>query len=74
MPSRELRAVLALNVRRCAEERGLTLTALAGFADVSRAHLQDMLARKKSVRLDWLEKLARGLEIEPWKLLVPEKR
>ena len=74
MAAHALRTVLARNVRRLLAERGMTVTRLAHFSDVSRAHLQDMLAGRKEVGIDWVERLARGLEVEAWKLFVAEKR
>ena len=69
--ARDLRAVLATNVRVLAESRGMTLNALADFAGVSRSQLFNVLACASSPSLDWIARLALALEVEPWELLVP---
>jgi predicted transcriptional regulator len=66
----ELRAVFAKNVRNAAETRGLSLNSLADFAGVSRAQMYNVLAGNSSPSLDWMAKVAKVLELEPWQLLV----
>jgi DNA-binding phage protein len=67
----ELRSLLAANVRAAAEGRGVTLTALADFAAVSRAQMFNVVAGKTSPTLDWISKVATALDMEPWQLLAP---
>ncbi len=71
MAALDLRSIVASNIRRFAEERGITLNALADFADVSRAQLFDVLGGTKDATTDWLAKIAPVLEVEPWELLRP---
>jgi transcriptional regulator with XRE-family HTH domain len=69
-----LRRVLAANIRRRAHERGIALNTIADFADVSRSHLHAVLGAKRSATVDWIEKVAVVLNVEPWELLKPAKR
>jgi antitoxin component HigA of HigAB toxin-antitoxin module len=66
-----VREVLASNLRHYADKQGVTLNALADFAGASRSQLYDVLARRKAATVDWVEKLARCLDVEPWQLLQP---
>jgi len=65
----QLRGVLARNIRHQAKRRKIALNSLADFADVSRSQLYDVLARRKTASVDWIAKVAKALEIEPWRLL-----
>jgi transcriptional regulator with XRE-family HTH domain len=69
-----LRRVLAANIRRRAYEQGIALNTIADFADVSRSHLHAVLGSERSATVDWIEKVAVVLEVEPWELLKPAKR
>jgi lambda repressor-like predicted transcriptional regulator len=66
-----LRSVLASNIRNHAKERGKALNTWAELAGVSRAQLYAVLGRRTAPSIDWLEKLAEAIDVEPWKLLVP---
>jgi lambda repressor-like predicted transcriptional regulator len=66
-----LRSLLAMNLRAAAEKKGVTLTALADFAAVSRAQVFNVVACRTSPTLDWLSKVATALDMEPWQLLAP---
>lgn len=68
----QLRGVLARNIRQQAKKKRIALNSLADFADVSRSQLYDVLARRKAPSIDWLAKVAKALDAEPWRLLVPE--
>lgn len=71
MASRDLRALVAGNVRKLAKQRGVAINSLADFAGVSRAQLYDVLAGRKGASLDWIAKLAVALDVAPWQLLHP---
>ena len=71
MDADALRSLLALNLRSAAERKGITLTALADFAAVSRAQVFNVTACRTSPTLDWLSKVATALDVEPWELLAP---
>ena len=66
-----LRRLVAGNIRRFAREKNVPINSLADFAGVSRTQLYDFLAGRKGISLDWLEKIALALEVEPWRLLAP---
>ncbi|HSI03225.1 MAG: hypothetical protein ACAI38_14700 [Myxococcota bacterium] len=42
---------------------------LADFAGVSRSQLYDVLGSKKGASVDWIDKIAEVLKMEPWQLL-----
>ena len=71
MEPRELRALVARNVRAAAKRKRVALTALAGFAGVSRSQVFAVLKSATSPTLDWIAKVATALDVEPWQLLAP---
>ncbi len=70
--SRGIRNTLANNVRRATEKQGLGVNKLADFAGVSRSQLYDVLGSKKGASVDWIDKIAEVLKMEPWQLLRPD--
>ena len=70
METAELRATVAHNIRVVAEERGIALNTLADFAGVSRSQLFNVLGESSSASLDWLARVAKALEVDPWELLM----
>lgn len=66
-----VRSVLARNIRALAKEKGKALNTWAELGGVSRAQLYAVLGRKTAPSIDWLEKLAEAMDVEPWTLLVP---
>lgn len=71
MEPRELRTLVARNVRSVAKRKGVALTALADFAGVSRSQVFAVLKLATSPTLDWIAKVATALDVEPWQLLAP---
>ncbi len=69
-----LRRILAQNLRRLRQERGLTQEALADLADVNRNYVGLIEREENSASVDVLESLARGLKIDPTDLLARPKR
>lgn len=69
-----LRRILAQNLRRLRQERGLTQEALADLADVNRNYVGLIEREENSASVDVLESLARALEIDPIDLLARPKR
>ncbi len=63
---------MAQNVRRATEKQGLGVNKLADFAGVSRSQLYDVLGSKKGASVDWIDKIAEVLKMEPWQLLRPD--
>ncbi len=70
METPDLRATVAHNIRVTADERGIALNTLADFAGVSRSQLFNVLGGTSSVSLDWLARIAKALDVEPWELLI----
>jgi transcriptional regulator with XRE-family HTH domain len=66
-----LRDVVARNIRALAKQRGMALNAVADVSGVSRSQLFNVLNAESSPSLDWMARVARALEVEPWRLLVP---
>lgn len=69
-----LRRILAQNLRRLRQERGLTPEALADLADVNRNYVGLIEREENSASVDVLESLARALKIDPTDLLARPKR
>lgn len=69
----ELRDVLATNLRRYRNERGLSQDTLAYEAEVSRSYLSQIEKGSFNASVKVIERLARALSIEPYELLKPMK-
>lgn len=72
MEDREVRRILARNLRAYARARGLTFNRVADFAAVSRSQIFAVLARKTSPTVTWLVRVSKVLKCEPWELLAPQ--
>jgi len=66
---RELRRVVAANVRRLAARRGMSITQLAGLAGIDRAGLSRCLTGRAAMTTDRLCRLANALEVVPRELV-----
>lgn len=61
-------------VRQEREQRGLTQEAFAELAGLQYKHYQAVEAgRKENFTMATFEKIAKGLGLEPWELLVPSE-
>ncbi|MBR0705404.1 helix-turn-helix domain-containing protein [Bradyrhizobium liaoningense] len=67
----DLRDILAANLRRLRNERGLAQDDLAYEAKVSRSYLSQLEKGAFYASLKILEKLAKVLGVEPYELIVP---
>jgi transcriptional regulator with XRE-family HTH domain len=67
-----LRDVLAKNMRRLRAARGLSQEALAHESGINRTYLSAVERSERNVSIDNIARIARGLKIEPWKLLKDE--
>jgi ribosome-binding protein aMBF1 (putative translation factor) len=67
-----LRDVLARNMRRLRAARGLSQEALAHESDINRTYLSGVERSERNVSIDNIARIAKGLRIEPWKLLKDE--
>jgi transcriptional regulator with XRE-family HTH domain len=64
-----LRDVLAKNMRRLRAARGLSQEALAHESDINRTYLSAVERSERNVSIDNVARIAKGLKVEPWKLL-----
>ena len=68
---KDLTGVLARNVRRLRQDRGLTAAELASRSGVAKATLSQIEAARGNPRLETLHDLADALGISPTELLAP---
>jgi transcriptional regulator with XRE-family HTH domain len=61
--------VLAKNMRRLRAARGLSQEALAFDCGINRTYLSAVERTERNVSIDNIARIAKGLEVEPWKLL-----
>lgn len=72
-PQHEIVKIVAANVASLRDFRETAgIRALAKKYGIGEATLARMLAADAAVRLDSVAKVAEGLEVEPWQLLVPD--
>jgi len=64
-----LRDVLAKNMRRLRADRDLTQEALAYECGINRTYLSAVERAERNVSIDNIARIAKGLQVEPWKLL-----
>jgi len=64
-----LRDVLAKNMRRLRAARGISQEALAHESGINRTYLSGVERSERNVSIDNIARIARGLQVEPWKLL-----
>jgi transcriptional regulator with XRE-family HTH domain len=64
-----LRDILAKNMRRLRAMRGLTQEALAYDCGINRTYLSAVERSERNVSIDNVARIAKGLQVEPWKLL-----
>lgn len=65
----DLRRILTNNIRAALARKKKPIVALADLAGVSSAHLYDVMRCEKSATIDFVEKVAVALDVEPWQLL-----
>jgi transcriptional regulator with XRE-family HTH domain len=65
----ELRIVLARNVLRLRNRRGMTQRGLARASGVSHWRIAEIEGARASARIDTIGRLAAGVGVEPWTLL-----
>ena len=66
----EIREVLALNLRRLRQARGLSQEELAHRAEIDRTYISSLERCVYAATIDVLDKLARVLEVEASELLI----
>lgn len=67
-----LRDTLAKNMRRLRAVRGLSQEALALESGINRTYLSGVERSERNVSIDNVARIAKGLNVEPWKLLKEE--
>lgn len=67
-----LRDVLAKNMRRLRAARGVSQEVLAHDAGMNRTYLSAVERAERNVSVDNIARIAKGLGVEPWKLLKDE--
>lgn len=67
-----LRDILARNMRRLRAARGLSQEALAHDCGINRTYLSGVERSERNVSIDNIARIAKGLGVEPWKLLREE--
>jgi transcriptional regulator with XRE-family HTH domain len=67
----EIREVLAENLRRYRKERGLSQEELAHRADIDRTYVSSLERCQYAAGIDVVDRLARELGVETWKMLRP---
>jgi len=68
----KLRDVLAKNMRRLRAARGISQEALAHECGINRTYLSSVERSERNISIDNIARIAKGLEIEPWRLLREE--
>nr|WP_157346596.1 helix-turn-helix transcriptional regulator [Bradyrhizobium pachyrhizi] len=64
-----LRDVLAKNMRQLRAARGLSQEELAYESGMNRTYLSAVERAERNVSVDNIARIAKGLGVEPWKLL-----
>jgi transcriptional regulator with XRE-family HTH domain len=64
-----LRDILAKNMRRLRAARALTQEALAHDCGINRTYLSSVERSERNISIDNVARIAKGLKVEPWKLL-----
>lgn len=67
-----LRDVLAKNMRRLRAARELSQETLAYESGINRTYLSAVERSERNVSIDNIARIAKGLKVEPWKLLKEE--
>jgi transcriptional regulator with XRE-family HTH domain len=65
----KLRDVLAKNMRRLRAAQGLSQEALAFECGINRTYLSSVERSERNVSIDNIARIAKGLQIEAWRLL-----
>lgn len=66
----ELRIVLSNNVRFYREQLGISQEKLAEFSNLSTNYVESIESKTRRVNIDTIQKLAKGLNVDPFKLLI----
>jgi transcriptional regulator with XRE-family HTH domain len=72
MNALSLRGVLAANLRRLKRHQRLTVEQLGARAGLGKNTVQRAIHGDTGPSVDTVESLAKGLNVEPWRLLKPD--
>jgi DNA-binding phage protein len=61
---KDIRDIIADNIRETAEDREISLNRLADEAQVSRSQLFNVLACKSSPTVEWMDRVAKALKVD----------
>lgn len=67
----ELSRVLAVNLRRRRRQLALSQDALADAAGLHRTYIGAVEREEKNITLRTLQRIAKALNVEPWRLVAP---
>ena len=68
-----LRDILAKSMRRLRASRRFTQEALAYDCGINRTYLSAVERAERNVSIDNIARIAKGLQVEPWKLLKDDR-
>ena len=66
------RDILAKNMRRLRAARGVSRETLAHECGINRTYLSAVERSERNISIDNIARIAKGLQIDPWKLLRDE--
>lgn len=65
----ELRNIVATNIRRLRNERGVSQQDFALAIEMDRTYFGGVERGERNISIDNLERIAAGLDVPPWQLL-----
>ncbi len=69
----ELRQILGRNIKLYRARRGLSQRDLAALASTTQSRVAGIELGNTSTTIDLLERIAAGLQVNPWRLLHPDE-
>jgi transcriptional regulator with XRE-family HTH domain len=69
---RRAREILARNMRMLRAAQGISQEALSHESGINRTYVSSVERCERNVSIDNIEKIAKGLKTEVWKLLKPD--
>lgn len=69
---RDLKPVVAANLRSLKKYRGMSQDGIAAAAGISQSSVGRAMSGATAADLDTLAGLAKALDVQPWQLLIPD--
>jgi len=69
---RRAREILARNMRMLRAAQGMSQEELSHDSGINRTYVSSVERCERNVSIDNIEKIAKGLKVEVWKLLKPD--